>query len=330
MSVATYIRKFHTYGFTFGVAIAEMVAIVAFATTNNLYFLGIFFIAHMVLQTLLYICLNIFIESFSKHAETGSIRGLFLALLNMGILISPLIGGTILSRGSFSTLYIVASAMLIPFLFFLHKYLSHVQEPAYHRIDMREALIRAWKNKDLRAALVAGLAMECFYSVMIIYSPIYLSTLGIPLTTTLTVIIPLALIPLVVLPYELGYLADKRFGEKELMVVGLLILAVTTFLCVIVVSSNPLVWVAIFLVSRIGASCVETMAFTYYFKKIGPEDASLTALFSTNRVVATILVGTTGIIISPLLVEKPQLMFVVLGCAIVWSVFYVLPMKDTR
>jgi MFS family permease len=205
-----------------------------------------------------------------------------------------------------------------------------VQEPAYHQIDMKEALKRAWKNKDLRAALVAGLAMECFYSVMIIYSPIYLSTLGIPLTTTLTVIIPLALIPLVVLPYELGYLADKRFGEKELMIIGLLILAVTTFLCVIVVSSNPLVWVAIFLVSRIGASCVETMTFTYYFKKVGPEDASLTALFSTNRVVATILVGTTGIIISPLLVEKPQLMFVMLGCAIVWSVFYVLPMKDTR
>ena len=330
ISVASYIKKFHTYSFTFTIAITEIVAIILFAITHNMYLLGLFFIAHTILQTLLYICLNIFIESFSKHAETGSIRGLFLALLNMGVLISPLIGGSILSRSSFETLYIVAACMLVPFLFFLHKYLKHIKEPAYHRIDMTEALQRAWNNKDLRAALIADLVLECFYSVMIIYSPIYLSTLGIPLTTTLTVIIPLALIPLVVLPYELGFLADKRFGEKELMVVGLLLLAATTFMCVTVTSRDPLVWVAIFLVSRIGASCVETMAFTYYFKKVGPEDASLTALFSNNRSIATIFVGLTGIFISPFIVDRPQLMFVILGCTIVMSVFYVLPMRDTR
>jgi MFS family permease len=306
MHVAKYIKRFHTYGFTFGLTIFEILITIAFGLTHNIFLLGLFFIVHFILQTLLYICLNVFIESFSKFAETGSIRGLFLALLNIGIVISPVIGGTILSHTSFEVLYIVSSLILIPFIFFLHKYLSHVHEPAYHSINMLHAFGNAWRNKNLRAALIASLSVECFYAVMIIYSPIYLSTLGISLTTYLTFILPLALIPLVVLPYELGLLADTKFGEKELMIIGLAILAITTFLIVIVTSSDPRIWIGILLISRIGAACVETMAFTYYFKKIGPEDASLTAVFSNTRSV------------------------VILGCVLLWNISSVLPLQDTR
>jgi MFS family permease len=330
MSVAKYMRRFHTYGFTVGLVIAEIIITIAFGVTQNPFLLGLFFIAHFLLQTLLYVCLNVFIESFSKHAETGSIRGLFLTLLNIGILISPIIGGTILSLASFSMLYIVASCMLIPFIFLIRTYLYHIQEPAYESIDMLQAFRLAWRNRNIRAALIAEFTVQCFYAVMIIYSPIYLATLGISLAVYMGIIIPFALIPLVVLPYELGYLADKKYGEKELLIGGLLILALTVFLFVVVTVPNVTIWVLILLASRIGAACVETMAFTYYFKKIGPEDASLTALFSNTLSFATITVGAIGIAIGPMLVDRPQLMFIILGCAILWSISYVLPMRDTR
>lgn len=327
--VAKYMRKFHSYGFTFAIAVAEMVSVIAFGITNNPFFIGLFFVIHFLLQSLLYICLNVFIESFSKHAETGSIRGLFLTLLNIGILISPVLGGMILSLASFKMLYVIASLMLIPFLVLIKIYLYHIEEPAYERVNMLQALRAAWRNKDIKAALIAEFVVQSFYAVMIIYSPLYLATLGISLTTYLGIILPFALIPLVVLPYELGYLADKKWGEKELMIGGLLILAVTVFLCVIVRSPNPTIWVLIFLASRVGAACVETMAFAYYFKKVGPGDASLTAVFTNTLAVATILVGALGALIGPLLVTRPQLMFVILGVGILWSVAYVLPMKDT-
>jgi MFS family permease len=330
MSIAKYIRKFHTYGFTMGLVVAEIIVTIAFGVTENPYLIGPFFIIHFLLQTLLYICLNVFIESFSKHAETGSIRGLFLTLLNIGILISPIIAGAILSIASFPMLYIIASCMLIPFLFLVRIYLYHIEEPAYESVDMLQALRMAWHNKNIRAALIAEFVVQCFYAVMIIYSPIYLATIGIGLPVYLTLILPFALIPLVVLPYELGYLADTKYGEKELMVGGLLIIAVTTFLCVVVTSSNPAVWIVILIGSRVGAACVETMAFAYYFKKVGPEDASLTALFSNTLSFATIAVGALGIAIGPFLVERPQLMFLVLGIVVLWSISYVLPMKDTR
>jgi hypothetical protein len=285
---------------------------------------------HFVLQVLILVCLNIYIESFSKHAGVGSIRGVFLTVFNLGILVSPLLAGTILTHGSFKILYIVSSLVLLPFLYFLHKFLIHIKEPAYHEVNIFPAIRSLTKNKNLRAAFIAQLMVQCFYSVMVIYSPLYLTTIGVPLTTYLSFILPLALIPLVILPYELGYLADKKYGEKEMLIIGLLILIVTTFTCVIIQSFDPRIWIAVLLLSRIGASFVETMAFTYYFKKIGPEDASMTALFSNAHGISIILVGTVGILVAPFLAERPQLMFIILGCAIVWSIAYVLPMRDTR
>lgn len=330
INIARSVKKFHTYGFTFGIALAEIVIITIFGHTHNIYLLPIFFIVHFVLQVLLNISLNIFIENFTIHAKVGSVRGLFLAVFNLAVLISPFIGGSILKHYSFSTLYTVAACMLIPYLFFLHKYLKHMREPAYHQVNLLGAAKVAFKNKNLRAAIIGELVVNSFYATMVIYSPLYLTAIGVPLTDYMMIILPLALIPLVVLPYELGYLADKKFGEKEMLIIGLLILTVTTLLFAIITTTTLWVWVLLLLVSRIGASFVETMSFTYYFKKVGAEDPSLTALFINMQGVGMLIVGTVGVIVAPFLGERPQLMFIILGCAILWSISYVLPMKDTR
>jgi predicted MFS family arabinose efflux permease len=330
LSLARSIRKFHSYQFTFAVALGEIVIVTLFGHTENPYLLPIFFIVHYVLQILLYVCLNIFIESFSAHAKVGSIRGVFLAILNLGILISPMIGGFILKVSSFATLYTVAALTLIPYLFLLHKYLSHIKEPPYHAVNLLTAASRAFKNVNLRAALIGEFTVQSFYSTMVIYSPLYLTAIGVPLTSYLGIILPIALLPLVLLPYELGYLADKKYGEKEMLVIGLLVLAVTVFVCVILQTSDIRIWAIVFLISRIGASLVETMSFSYYFKKVDHTDPSLTALFINMYAFATLAVGTVGIIIAPFLGQRPQLMFVILGCGILWSISYALPMKDTR
>lgn len=330
VNIARSVKKFHTHGFTFGIAVSEIIILTGFGITQNIYLIPIFFIVHFVLQILLNISLNIFVENFTIHAKVGSVRGLFLAVLNLAVLISPFIGGTILKYYSFATLYTVAACLLIPYLFFLYKYLKHIKEPAYHEVDLFGAAKIAFKNKNLRAAIIGELIVSTFYATMVIYSPLYLTSIGVSLISYMTIILPLALLPLVILPYELGYLADKKFGEKEMLIIGLLILTVTTFLFVIINTTVIWVWALLLFISRIGASFVETMSFSYYFKKIGPEDPSLTALFINMQGTGTLIIGTVGVIIAPFLSEKPQLMFIVLGCAILWSISYILPMKDTR
>jgi MFS family permease len=330
VNIAKSVKKFHTYGFTFTLAVTEILVMIFFGLTKNIFLLPILFIVQFVLQVLLYITLNIFIENFTIHSKVGSVRGLFLAVFNLAVLISPLIGGLILKHYSFSILYIVAAAMLIPYLYFLRHYLHHIREPAYHQIDVLSAATIAFKNKNLRAALIGELAVSSFYATMVIYSPLYLSALGVPLTSYMTIILPLALIPLVILPYELGYLADKKFGEKEMLIIGLLILTVTSLLFVVISTTALWVWALLLIISRIGASFVETMSFSYYFKKVGAEDPSLTALFINMQGAGMLVVGTVGVIVTPFLSDRPQLMFIILGCAILWSISYVLPMKDTR
>jgi MFS family permease len=330
INLAKTLRKFHSYNFALGITLAEIVVIFLFGITDNPLLLPPLFIIHFILQSLLYISLNIFVESFSAHANVGSIRGLFLAVLHLGILISPLLGGIILANTSFAFLYAISALTLIPYLFLVHKYLTHIKEPAYHTINLLQAAQKTLKNKNIRAVVFSKFTVECFYATMVIYSPIYLATLGISLTSYMTFIIPIALIPLVFLPYELGILADKKYGEKEMLIIGLLILTVTTFLFVLITSKELAVWATILFLSRIGASLVDTMSFSYFFKKIGPEDPSYTALFVNMYAVSTVVIGVIGVIVSPFLIQRPQLIFVILGCIIAWSITQVLPMKDTR
>lgn len=328
--ITSSIKKIHTYPFTLILVLAEILSTIAFVLTKNAVLVGVLFVIHFALQTILYICLNIFVESFSKHSNTGSIRGIFLTLLNSGILISPFIAGLLLDKTSFTTLYIFAAATLIPFVYLLKKYMSHVKEPAYHKLDLLWALRKALNNRNLRGALIAILMVECFYAIVTIYLSLYIQTIGIPLSVYLSIIIPISLIPLVFLPYELGVLADTKYGEKEFLIGGLALLAVSVFTFVLIIQPNIIYWILVLFVARVAAACIETMSFSYYFKKINPEDSSLIALFSSTRPLATIIVGATGFAIAPYLVERPQLMFIILGCALLWSISYILPITDTR
>jgi Major Facilitator Superfamily. len=220
--------------------------------------------------------------------------------------------------------------MLIPFLFFLHLFMRDVPDPAYHTIDVPHALKRAWGDKNLRGAFASVFLLECFYATMVIYFPIYISNLGVPLITYLTAIIPIALTPFVIMPYELGIIADKKLGEKEMLVTGLLVTATSVLLISVLNTTSTLVWILVLLMSRIGAACVETMAYTYFYKKINPEDSSLMAAFTNMRSTAIIVVTILSTILGPIVLYYPSVLFILLALALLYGVTYVIPIKDTR
>lgn len=330
LNFTKYLRRFHTYRFMISILISEIVATLVFALSENPTIAAIAFVIHFCLQALILIMLNLFVEIFTKHAETGMVRGVFLTLLNIGILIAPFIGGALLGARGFSSVYIVATVFLVPFIFFLHRFMRHVPDPQYHSINVPESFSRAMGNSNLRGAFISIFLLECFYAVMVIYLPLYITSLGIPLVVYLTAIIPIALIPLVILPYELGMIADKKLGEKEMLIFGLLITSGSLLAMSVVTTTLSIVWILILFISRVGAALIETMTYTYFYKKITAEDASLTATFTNMRSVATIAVTSLGIILTPILLIHPQLMFVLLALALLFGITYVLPIKDTR
>ncbi len=325
-----YLKRYHTYRFTVFLVITQIISTISVAFSDNNFLVAFFFIAHFFLSALIFTVLNVFIENLSPHGETGMVRGLFLTLLNLGIVVSPFIGASIIAREGYAALYVVAGIMLIPFLFFLRKYMNHMEEPTYHNIDLWSAFRDAWKNENLRNALVVVLLLQCFYVIMIIYSPIYVTSIGISLTTYLSAILPLALTPFILMPYELGIIADTKLGEKELMILGLVIMAIATLSIAVIETTNVLVWLAVFLFSRIGAACVETMTFSYYFKKISAKDSSLIVLFSNMSNLATMIVAVIGIAIAPMLVTYSGIMFIIMGVALLLGVLFVIPIQDTK
>lgn len=327
--ITKYLKHFHTYSFTMGIVIAQIIITFALGLTDNNFLLGLFFIMHFILAALIFTCLNVFLENFSNNKETGQIRGVFFTLFNLGFLVSPFLGGALLAKSGYTALFTVSASLLIPFLFFMHHYLKKMKDHRFLSVNLFSAFKKAWNNTDTRGALLAVILLECFFTMTVIYLPIYIVSLGIPLTTYLTAVLPIALIPLVIMPYELGIIADNKLGEKELMLLGLLILTVSAFTISIVTSSNILVWILILTVSRIGAALVETMSYTYYFKKINAGDVDLTTLFSNVRNFSLAITALFGIILSPLVIMYPTIMFVMLGIILLWGITQVFHIHDT-
>ncbi len=330
LHITQYIKKYHTYGFTQGLLILEFIVTMGLAFTHNPLLLAFFFVIHFVCTALLYISINTLMESIGTRHEIGMMRGMFLTVLNAGIIISPFFAGAILERGNYGALYIVSSCMLLPFMFLLRRYMKDMPEPAYTKIEIGEAFKQALRNRDIRTALITMFLLECFYAVMVIYSPLFLITKGISLFVYLSILLPIALIPLIILPYELGILADTKTGEKELMILGLLIMSASTMFFAITDTTHLYVWVLILLFSRIGAATVETMVFSYYFKKIKQTDIALITLFGNMRTAAIIVVPTIGFILTPITTIYTSLIFIVMSIALLLGALQVYPMQDTR
>jgi MFS-type transporter involved in bile tolerance (Atg22 family) len=108
---------------------------------------------------------------------------------------------------------------------------------------------------------------------------------------------PFVLIPFVVLPYQMGMLADKKTGEKEFLLLGLGIISICLFLIPFIDSNSLFLWGGLLFISRVGAAILETMIFTYFFKKTEKSDAGLVALFGNMRTIATIAVPIVGAIL---------------------------------
>jgi MFS family permease len=332
--IAKYIKLYHSYGFTFTVVLAEIVTTIAMVITKNPILIAIFFLAHFVFNAIIFVLLNIFIEVLTPPHHTGSVRGIFLTLLNAGIMVSPIMGGLILHGGdgnNYTALYFAASALLLPCFYLLHRYLREMRDSTYESHDLFQSFAKVMRHKNLQAPVLAQCALHSFYAVMVIYAPLYITKmLDISLVTYLTVIVPITLIPLVLLPYELGFLADAKYDEKEFMIVGLSILGVTSFILGAFVITSILLALLILFIARIGAALVETMSYTYYYKKIARNDPAMASLFSNINTTAGFFVPTFLFLISPLLFFHEGLIFILLGVGIFSALYSLIQMKTER
>jgi MFS family permease len=234
----------------------------------------------------------------AKEDATGRVRTLFLTAGNIALVFSPLVAGLILDSGeAYWRVFAIAASSLLPFIFLLStKRLPPGQSP--NLISMMGASLMVMGDKDLRAVVLSHGALQLFYHLAPLYIPLYLHhILRIP-WEQLGWIFAVMLLPFVLLEYPAGWLADRRFGDKEILILGFIIMTLGFAALALVTADTMMLWIVLILVvNRIGASLVEAMTEGHFFRRVSEADASTVGIFRMTRPVAALLGPILGCII---------------------------------
>ena len=278
-------------------------------------------------NTMFYLANDILVDQIADPESMGTTRGNYLTALNVGYVIAPTITGFIMARMGFSALYTLAAFILIPLLFILIK--SPTSKHVHiSKVNIWTSLHHLYKDKDLRNIDVSHYLLQFFYAWMVIYTPIFLhDQLGIPWDSVGT-IFSIMLFAFVLTQIPLGRLADKYLGEKRLLIVGFIIIGITTLLLYFLPYFTLPLLALILFGTRIGASCVEVLTESYFFKKVDKSEAGEMSIFRNTYPVAYII---APIIAGGILQFFPvQYLFLILGIIMLSGIFFIIPIKDTK
>jgi MFS family permease len=236
------------------------------------------FVLHIVCTTVTIINYDLFLKGLGGTSSTGRLRGLFWTLVNFGFVFSPFFTGQLVSYFGYRAAYMAAAFILIPSIFVIWLAYRNEQDTAVYRRHetVRKTLIRIWRRPNMRGIFSVAVLLYLFYSWMVIYTPLYLLESGFDweqIGTLFTVM----LIPFVLFEYPAGWLADKYFGETELLVLGFAIMALSV-LGFLVATEFWVVMLMLFL-TRVGASLVEIMRDTYFYKNVAANDLDMIETF---------------------------------------------------
>lgn len=322
------LRKFGNYKIVFWLLIFEVISLLGINYAPSAIPLVVLFCFNFITIALLGFTTDIFLENLSSVASTGKTRGIFLTSANIAWIVSALITSFILTDGDYWKIYIASAVLFIPIIFLVRVNFKNFKDQPYEKISYREEVKKTAKDKNLRAIVFTAFLLQFFYAWMTIYMPIYLHNhIGFD-WTSIGIIFAVMLLPFIITQIPLGKLADTKWGEKEMLCVGFLILSLSTALISFIDAKSIIIWIAILFVTRIGASIVEIMTETYFFKKIDPKDSGIIGVFRSTRPSAYII---SPIIATALLYFIDiQYLFIALGVILFLGAGASLSLEDTR
>lgn len=326
------LRRFGNYRWSLGILILHILILLGLSGTTNAWLILPFFITSSALLTVLYFNFDIFLERYSTDEETGRVRGLFMTIGSIAWLLPPVFAGSLVDHSGFQAVYFVSAIMLLPVIVLMVRYFSDFKDMEYVDSSLFLSKETHKKHPGISGALWMNFFFQFYYAWIIIYSPIYFhENIGVSFGE-FGLMLSIALIAFVITPLPVGWLADKILGEKELLVVGFLLMGITVTLFP-VLANNDFVfwhWVLLLFIGRIGAACVETMTETYFFKQIDGSAAGYIGHFRRMRPVALIIAPmTASALLSSGLITLAGL-FPVLGVVMLIAAGKALTLKDTK
>jgi len=286
-----------------------------------------FFLLYIVLLNLVWIAFDIYVEYFSRDEITGRVRGLYLTSCHLAWLGSPITSGWILQTFDYRFLFLISGflAFFVCLSFFRFNKLSFDH---FTSLNLPLALKKIAQNPPLKAIFAITFLLQSFYCVMVVYLPIYLHQyLGFS-WQQIGVIFTAMLLNFVLLTYPAGWLADKYLGEKEMLTIGFLIMGLATLSIGLIKTSNFGIWLITIFLTRLGASLVDILKDSYFFKHVDAHDAQVINLFRNTTSLAYIFTPLLATIV--LSFFGYQYIFIITGLLIFSGLYFSLTLKDTR
>lgn len=286
------------------------------------------FVAYFSLNTCIVYCLDLFIEHYSPNAKTGNIRGLALTINSLGWVAMPLIVGNIASNYGFGALYILAAVALCLSGITIAISQRNFVESAHVVPHFRTAFAYIRNTPALRRIISIHFLLQFFFSWMVLYVPLYLAhTLLLP-WSSIGGIFSIMLLPFVLFQYPAGRIADKWLGEKGLLIAGLIVMSVSTGIFALISTPSIALLAALLFCTRIGASVVEVMSDSYFFKQVNDTDTNVISLYRTMQPFAYVIGPITGAVL--LLLVPYTTLFLLLALLLALGALYAFRLVNTQ
>ncbi len=281
-------RKIGGYKFLLIVTLLDALSLLFLSFTTNAWSIKIIFIIYFALNILVAFSLDEILKIFSKDSTTGKIRGLYLTTCNLAWVISQLVSSRILNQSSFRIIYFISFVLMIIFFFVFINNFKDIPDPKYDKTKALKYIKEFLKNKNLFRAYGINLLVQLFFSLMIIYTPIYLSVhLGFA-WKEISIIFAIMLLPFLFVPVPVGEYGDK-FGERKMLMFGFTITAISTLAIFFIHLHAIWIWALVLFITRTGAATIETMSDVYFFKHIKAENEEFVGVYRSAPPVAFIV-----------------------------------------
>ncbi|MCD5384573.1 MAG: MFS transporter [Candidatus Pacebacteria bacterium] len=310
-------------------AIIEFILFISIGYSQHIPSIIIMFILSLGLSRSLSYGLDILLETNTNNeSSTGDGRSSFLTMLNMAFVISPFIAGIVLKTLGFGELYLLSALLLIPFVILLKREFGNFKNPVYEKLKILPTVRSLKSDSSLRNIFIIQFLIRFFFAWMVIYMTIYLNQhIGFSLSS-IGIMFSVMLIPFVLLEWPLGHFADKKYGEKEFLIAGFIIVALSSYSISYITTADFALWMVVLFITRIGAAIIEVMNEIYFFKHVNNQDTDTISAFRMLGPLAYIIAPTIG---SLLLFFMPiQYLFGLMGIIMLIGIVASTALNDTK
>ncbi len=281
----------------------------------------------LTFDSVTWVTLDIILEGFSSDGMSGRIRGLHLTIMNAGLLLAPYFSTWTLDRFGYEGVFFVMLVGYILIFLVALIFLRHDNGVFQESLDPERAFRKMLREKNLFRIYLVSFSLEFFFGLMTVYTSLRLLEIGMS-WNEIGIIFTAMLVPFVLLQYPFGRIADKRMGEKELLIGSLILIAFSTAALYFLDTKSVLLWGSVLFLTRIGAAGIEILRDSYFYKQVDSDDMDIIAFFRTARPVA----GMLGAILSIgiLLLFPLKSIFLVVAVAFVPVILTTFFLDDTR